>query len=152
MTKKNVTVIQARVRDVNMGGHVDNVEAIRVLGEARVRFHGLEGQGEGLFRNLPEGVVTLVASQRADYRSEMRFAGFQDFEVTQWVGHIGGSSFTVEAELRLPGSDKAAVLGETVVVLFDKAAQKSWKISDEVRADLSEYLGEPVALRDRPTA
>lgn len=30
--------IQARLRDVNLGGHVDNVEAIRVLDEARLLF------------------------------------------------------------------------------------------------------------------
>ena len=27
--------IQARLRDINLGGHVDNVEAIRILDEAR---------------------------------------------------------------------------------------------------------------------
>ena len=28
--------IQARLRDINLGGHVDNVEAIRVLDEAQI--------------------------------------------------------------------------------------------------------------------
>lgn len=152
MGKKNTTLIQGRMRDINAGGHVDNVEAIRVLGEARMRFHGLPNTTDGLFRRLPSHVVNLVASQRADFRSEMRFVDFQDFEVTQWVGHVGGSSFTVQAELRLPGSDSPAVLGETVVVLFDPEAQRSWKINDEVRADLTEYLGPPVELRDRPAS
>ena len=30
--------IQTRFRDVNLGGHVDNVEAIRIIDEARILF------------------------------------------------------------------------------------------------------------------
>lgn len=148
MGETSTIEIQARMRDINAGGHVDNVEAIRVIDEARLRFL-LRADG-GVLRRLPAGVTNLVASQRVDFRSEMRFAGFQNFEVIQWVGHIGTSSFTVQSELRLPGGSGAAVVAESAVVLFDPATQRSWPITDEVRADLSVYVGAPVALRDRP--
>src|SRR5699024_7726847 len=57
--------IQARLRDINTGGHVDNVEAVRVLNEARIRFFGLGRRAEqlgiardpGLLDALPDGVT-----------------------------------------------------------------------------------------------
>ena len=56
--------IQARLRDVNLGGHVDNVEALRVLDEARLlffRWAPLAGdERPGLFREVPSGIVELV--------------------------------------------------------------------------------------------
>ena len=152
MGKRSTIEIQARLRDINAGGHVDNVEAIRVIGEARMRWQGLPGTGEGVFRHLPSNVVNLVASQRVDFRSEMRFAEFQNFEVTQWIGHIGRSSFTLQSEIRLATrkSESAAVLAETSVVLFDNRSQHAWPINGQMHATLSEYLGEPLELRDRP--
>ena len=35
MAQTFTTEIQARYRDINLAGHVDNVEAVRVLDEAR---------------------------------------------------------------------------------------------------------------------
>lgn len=75
--------IQARLRDVNLGGHVDNVEAMRIIDEARVLFlrfaelgaldgvqgAGIEGagiEGAGLLEPVPAGVVELMGSQRVD--------------------------------------------------------------------------------------
>ena len=38
MAQTFTTEIQARYRDINLAGHVDNVEAVRVLDEARYEF------------------------------------------------------------------------------------------------------------------
>ncbi|MCZ4499961.1 MAG: hypothetical protein JWQ74_2516 [Marmoricola sp.] len=144
--------IQARLRDINLGGHVDNVEAIRVIEEARIRFFGLtrDGEGDALLAASPTGVTNLVASNRVDYREEMRFQSFQSFLVTMWIGHIGRSSFTVQAEVRLAGPEHpAAVVAEASVVMWSKAEARSWELSPEVRASLERYVGTPVALRER---
>ncbi|MBM9460026.1 thioesterase family protein [Nocardioides sp. zg-536] len=146
--------IQARVRDVNLGGHVDNVEALRVLDEARLlffRFAPLPGSDRpGLFRDVPSGVAELVGAQRIDYHSEMRFVAYQPFLVRIWVSHIGGSSFTVGYELRVDADHPPAIVAESTVVFWDTTAGRSWPISEEVRATLASYLGEPVDLRERP--
>ena len=63
------TEIQARYRDINLAGHVDNVEAVRVLDEARyefLRFAHLPGLPEGatgLLHATEDGISELVASQ-----------------------------------------------------------------------------------------
>ncbi|MGO4256874.1 acyl-CoA thioesterase [Marmoricola sp. RAF53] len=145
--------IQARLRDINAGGHVDNVEAIRVVEEARIRFFGLgrDGHGDGLTASSPAHVTDLVASQRVDYRAEMRFATFQPFVVRMWVGSIGRSSFTVQSEVRLAGPEHpAAVVAETAVVMWSHEHQRSWEHGPELRASLERFLAEPVDLRGRP--
>jgi acyl-CoA thioester hydrolase len=147
------TEIQARYRDINLAGHVDNVEAVRVLDEARLEFFrfahlpGLPPGRTGLLHGLDEGVSELVASQAIEYHAEMRFVPYQPFLATLWVTRIGGASFTVAAEIRVEKGGAPAVAWECVNVLWDHHAQTSWQLSDGVRAELERYLGEPVNLR-----
>lgn len=151
--------IQARLRDVNLGGHVDNVEALRVLDEARLLFFrhaplvgGAGSDRPGLFREVPSGIVELVGSQRIDYHAEMRFMAFQPFLVRMWVGHVGRSSLAVSYELRVAPDQPPAIVAESSVVFWDPAAGSSWAITDEVRATLTSYSSDPVVLRERPRA
>lgn len=147
------TEIQARYRDINLAGHVDNVEAVRVLDEARYEFlrfarlPGLPDGATGLLHGLDDGVSELVASQTIEYHSEMRFVPYQPFLASLWVSRIGGSSFTVVAELRVEAGGGPAAIWECVNVLWDHTAQSAWAINDGVRADLERYLGEPVGFR-----
>lgn len=146
--------IQARLRDVNLGGHVDNVEALRVLDEARLlffRFAPLPGSDlAGLFRDVPAGITDLVGSQQVNYNAEMRFVAYQPFLVRMWIGHVGRSSIALSYELRVAPDHQPAIVGESTVVLWDPAAGSSWPISDAVRETLTSYSREPVALRERP--
>lgn len=149
------TQIQARMRDVNLGGHIDNVEAIRIIDEARLLFFRADDPATGherLFRAVPPGIGDLVGSQRIDYHSEMRFAPFQPFLVRMWVTHVGRSSFTVDYDLRIAPDHPAAIIGETSCVFWDMHAQSAWPISDEVRAALEAHRGVPLDLRGRPGA
>ena len=147
------TEIQARYRDINLAGHVDNVEAVRVLDEARYEFlrfaslPGLPDGATGLLHGLDDGVSELVASQTIEYHSEMRFVPYQPFLATLWVTRIGSASFTVGAEIRVEPGGAPAVAWECVNVLWDHRAQASWRLSGGVRADLERYLGEPVTFR-----
>ena len=67
--------IQARLRDINTGGHVDNIEAMRVLDEARIRFFGLGAMAAqagiemepGVLDAAPAHVTNLVGGQRVDH-------------------------------------------------------------------------------------
>lgn len=147
--------IQARFRDVNLGGHVDNVEAVRVIDEARLQFlrfsplHGDEA-APGLLRAVPSGVSDLMGAQRVDYHTEMRFAPFSPFLVRIWICHIGRTSFTVATEMRVAPDHPPALIAESTLVFWDQATQASWPITAEVRTDLERYLGPGVELRGRP--
>ncbi len=144
--------IQARLRDVNLGGHVDNVEAIRILDEARILFLRFADLGTGagrpgLLGGVPDGVAELVGSQRVDYHAEMRFAAFQSFRLRLWVPRVGRSSFTVASQLRVEEGGAPAIVAETTCVLWDHRSQGSWAMDDTVRTTLERYAGEPVGLR-----
>ena len=147
------TRIQARYRDINLAGHVDNVEAVRVLDEARLEFFrfahlpGLPEGSTGLLHRIDDGVSELVASQAITYHAEMRFVPYQPFLATLWVSRIGRSSFTVAAEIRVEEDGPAAVGWECVNVLWNHHAGASWPLSDAVRQDVERYLGDPVSLR-----
>jgi len=159
--------IPARLRDINLAGHVDNVEAMRVLDEARqmfLRFSTLPDPGAatlpdpgaagaekpGLFRDVPDGISELVAAQRVEYHAEMRFVPFQPFLVRMWVGHLSRSSFTCCFELRVAADHPPAIVAESTQVMWDHPSASAWPFPDEVRATIERYVGEPVALRPRP--
>ncbi|GAA4351891.1 acyl-CoA thioesterase [Angustibacter luteus] len=148
--------IQARLRDVNLGGHVDNVEAIRVVDEARVlffRYAMLPGTGDshpGLLGGLPITVSELVGAQRVDYHAEMRYAAYQPFLVRLWVSHVGRTSFSVSSEMRVAPGHEPALVAETSLVLWDQSLDCAWAITDALRAVMERYRDEPVALRRRP--
>lgn len=143
--------IQARLRDINIGGHVDSVEAVRIIDEGRLRllhFADLPGREHpGLYGARPDHVVDLMASQRVDYHAEMRFVAHQPFLLRIWVDRIGRSSFTISTELRVAADRPPALLARTTMVLWDTTTATSWPMNDEIRGALEAYLGDPVALR-----
>ena len=145
--------VQARFRDINVGGHVDNVEAVRVIDEARIQFFmfaPVHGPGtSGLLHRKPAGIVDLMGAQRVDYHAEMRFVPYAPFLVRIWVCHLGRSSFTVATELRTAADHPPALIAESTFVFWDRATGSSWPIDDEVRADLKRFLGPGVPLRER---
>lgn len=148
------TEFQMRLRDLNAGNHVDNLEVMRVADEARVLFFGgIEGKvgGEGVLAGVPEGVVVLAAAQHAEFRREIVWAPGATYRVRSWVGHVGGSSFTVDTEIRTVDDAPDAVM-EATMVLVDRATERPWALSPEVRDALTEHLDTPVELRPRASS
>ena len=145
--------IQARFRDINVGGHVDNVEAVRVIDEARIQFFMFapvhDGDQPGLLRRKPTGIVDLMGTQRVEYHAEMRFVPYAPFLVRIWVCAIGRTSFTVATELRTAADRPPALVAESTFVFWDRSTGASWPMTDEVRADLEAYLGPGADLRGR---
>lgn len=151
--------IQARLRDINLGGHVDNVEAVRIIDEARIMFLRyaplppavLSGSDEstGLLAGVPAGVSELMGAQRVDYHAEMRFTPFRPFLLRLWISHVGRSSFSVCTEMRVAPDHPPALVAESTLVLWEQATAASWPVPDDVRADLERYLGPAVDLRER---
>ena len=144
--------IQVRFRDVNIGGHVDNVEAVRVVDEARIQWFmfadvNAPGYGPGLMHHKPAGIVDLMGANRIDYHAEMRFAPYAPFLLRLWVCHVGRTSFTIATELRTAADHPPALIAESMMVFFEKEAQAAWPMDDAVRGDLEAFSGPRVGLR-----
>ncbi|RNL62548.1 hypothetical protein EFK50_12325 [Nocardioides marmoriginsengisoli] len=149
------TEIQTRFRDINVGGHVDNVEAVRVIDEARIQFFMFAPVFDdrspesrpGLLRNRPAGIVELMGSQRVDYHAEMRFIPYTPFLVRIWVSRLGRSSFTVATQMRTSAEHPPALVAESSFVFWNSETATSWEMDDAVRADLEQFHGPGVGLR-----
>ncbi|NYG59792.1 acyl-CoA thioester hydrolase [Nocardioides daedukensis] len=143
--------IQVRLRDLNVGGHVDNVEIARVISEARtlfLRFADIgTGERTGLLGVMPVGVVELVVSQSVEYRAEMYFSPFEPYLARMWISRIGTTSFGLSTEIRTSAEGEPTAVAETTQVLRDTSTGDGWEISDQAREVLSRYLAAPVAMR-----
>lgn len=147
--------VHPRYRDVNLANHVDSVEAIRIIDEARIQFlrfaplPSATAPRPGLLGGTPDHVGELVGAQQVEYRTEMRFVPFQPFLLRLWVCHVGGASFDVATELRIAADHEPALAAVTTMVLWDEEADRPWSMDADLRDTMDRYLAEPVALRRR---
>lgn len=145
--------IQPRFRDINPGAHVDSVECLRLMDEARLHFFrwaelSINEPGVlGLFAHLPREVGEVIASHHINYLQEVLFTGREMHRVEVVVSRIGGSSFDVTCRLFVPGDDRPSLVGTSTTVLRNRDSKTPWQIEGTFRKALEHYLGEPVALR-----
>jgi acyl-CoA thioester hydrolase len=109
-------------------GHVNNVEFLRYLEEARIDF---------LFRpdkDFRQGSV--VARHEIDYKRQLVHR-HEPVTIELWVTEIRAASFTLAYEVK--DGDLVYVRASTVIVPFDFAAQRPRRITAEERDFLEEY-------------
>ena len=139
------TEIQARYRDINLAGHVDNVEAVRVLDEARYEFlrsptcRDCPRVRPGCSTGSTPGCPSSSPRRRSSTTPRCGSCPTSRSSPRSGSRRIGRSSFTVAAELRVEAGGGPAAVWECVNVLWDHTAQSAWPISDAVRADLERY-------------
>ena len=142
---------QVRFIDLNASGHLDNLQILRAVDEARHRLLGVGEPGgpqilAGLLQPAPPEVAMLVAAHRVEYRRELWYAA-APLSLTLWVCRIGTSSLDVATEVRQTLADPVGALAITTVVLVDTARGGPWPLTGEVRAALAAYEGPAPAFR-----
>ncbi len=156
-----VVPVQLRWSDMDAYAHVNNVEMLRLLEEARIeafwRHPAPPADGGWPTAVLDAGpgaqTVTLVASQEIEY---VRPLGYRrsPVAITLWIGHLGGASVDVCYEV----TDLADAAGapvevyaraRTTLVLVDAATGVPRRISSVERAAWQGYVEEPVRIRRR---
>ncbi|QZN86741.1 thioesterase family protein [Cellulomonas sp. C5510] len=169
MTRLQVPV-QLRWSDMDAYGHVNNVELLRLLEEARIEAfwaHPAEAGPSGAADRpvWPTAVLdagpgaqtfTLVARQEVEY---LRPVGYRRTPVVvdMWIGHLGGASIDVCYELHdaAPAADGTAdpdgpyARAVTTLVLVDAATGAPRRIGEAERAAWSPYVEAPPAFRRR---
>ncbi|NAZ86783.1 acyl-CoA thioesterase [Kineococcus sp. T90] len=123
--------------------HVNNVEVLRLLEEARVRAFGVPA-ADGSAPMLATGMV--VARHEVDYLLPLDYRP-EPVAVELWTGRVGGASFEVRYEVLAPGpeggGERPHVRASTTCVSYDFAAGRPRRLSDAERARLA-------ALADGP--
>ncbi len=169
MTRLRVPV-QLRWADMDAYGHVNNVQMLQLLEEARIEAfwsHPDPVDGGRATAVLDAGpgapTTTLVARQEIEYLRPLSYRRAPAV-VELWIGHLGGASVDVCYEVVDGPSDRAAdgpasdgtpgpyARACTTLVLVDTSTGRPRRITDAERAAWSPFLGEAIQLRRRRPA
>lgn len=138
--------VPLRWSDMDAYGHVNNVQFLRLLEDARViGFEEWFGQERSV---LSEGI--LVARHEIEYVAPLLFR-VPPIVVDMWATRIGGAGFDLAYEVRDGASPDSTVYAraETTLVLYDFATAKPRRMPDDLRKVLQSHEGEPVPFRWR---
>ncbi len=136
-----------RWSDADALGHINNVQFLRLLEEARVL--GLDAwfTGEDPAHRRPN---LLVARAEIDYLRQLHYR-HEPICIDMWVTRIAGASFDLGYEVReSEGGTEVFAAAETTQVAFDMQTQRPTRIGSDARAILERYAGAPVTLKRRP--
>jgi acyl-CoA thioester hydrolase len=141
--------VPLRWSDMDAYGHVNNVQFLRLLEDARViGFEEWFGQDRSV---LSEGI--LVARHEIEYLAPLLYR-VPPIVVDMWATRLGGAGFDLAYEVRDGGSDDGATdtvyaRAETTLVLYDFASSKPRRMDGPLREVLQAHAGEPVPFRWR---
>jgi acyl-CoA thioester hydrolase len=138
--------VPLRWSDMDAYGHVNNVQFLRLLEDARViGFQEWFGQERSV---LDQGV--LVARHEIEYLAPLEFR-HAPIAVDMWATRIGGASFDLAYEVRDPAQvgDTLYARAETTLVLYSFADSSPRRLSATEMATLRSHEGDPVPFRWR---
>jgi acyl-CoA thioester hydrolase len=134
--RRHVYLCPLRWADMDSYGHVNNVEYLRYLEQARV---------DWMFETAREAGVekfslgTVVARHEIDYKRPLVYRA-APVRVEIWVTRIAAASFTCAYEVC--DDDALYAVAQTTLVPFDLALQRPRRILPEERFYLEQYLRE----------
>jgi acyl-CoA thioester hydrolase len=138
--------VPLRWSDMDAYGHVNNVQFLRLLEDARViGFREWFGQDRSL---LDRGV--LVARHEIEYLAPLTFR-HAPITVVMWATKISGASFDLAYLVRDPENYGQTLYAraETTLVAYDFATAAPRRMVELERAILRRVSGEPVSFRRR---
>ena len=142
MARMNGVRVQVPLRwsDVDAYGHVNNVELLRLVEQARVlAFDRLGALGEAI---VAGGL--LVAAQRIEYLRPVLYR-VAPIEIDVWVTRLDVAWFDLAYDLR--DGDAPAARAETTMAVYDLAAGRPRRLAAAERAALEAWRDEPISWR-----
>ncbi|WP_395640386.1 acyl-CoA thioesterase [Pseudolysinimonas sp.] len=147
------TTLDLRWADTDQYRHVNNVTAVRLAEEARIRLLGLPEKPEHFPPGAPPVLAvlgtdtfTMTVSQRFEYTAEMPYAG-QSVLAEVWLSKIGSRSLTMDCRVG-DGAGLTYFIARVSVVIMDLAAHAPRALTASETEHLREYRGEPLVFRD----
>lgn len=141
--------VPLRWSDMDAYGHINNVQFLRLLEDARVvAFADWFGQDRSL---VDEGV--LVARHEIEYLAPLTFRQ-APVRIRMWTMRITPASFDVGYEVREPDTpdgprDGVYARAETTLVVYDFGTARPRRMTPEVKAKLLSFGGDDVPFRWR---
>lgn len=136
--------VPLRWSDMDAYGHVNNVQFLRLLEDARVvAFSHWFGQDRSL---VDEGV--LVARHEIEYLAPLTFRP-APVRIGLWTMRITAASFDLGYEVGEHGDSTVYARAETTLVLYDFETARPRRMTPELTASLSAVAGPEVPFRWR---
>jgi len=127
--------LRVRFSDVDVYGHVNNVEYFTFFQEGRIDYlTRVAGTEFGSEHHVP----IVLARMDVDYRRPILFRP-EPYELQSWVADVGRSSYTIESEI-LDGDDLLS-RARAVMVTFDPVTQRAAPMPEVYRELLAAEAG-----------
>jgi acyl-CoA thioester hydrolase len=137
-----------RWSDTDAYGHINNVELMRLLEEARVALLFTRATAVGV-RSFEGHVV--VARHEVDFTAPLLWRP-EPVQIDTRVAHVGGASFTLAYTVAEPtGPEQSYVRATTVMVTFDPELRRTRRLTEAERRFLDDYT-DPAAPGPQPSS
>jgi acyl-CoA thioester hydrolase len=146
--------------DLDAYGHVNNVEILRLLEEARVRALWMPDDASErpgipasavLDARLGSATLSIIARTEIEYLATIEYRR-SPLDIQVWIGRLGGADIDVCYEIRSPIGVKPAEIyarATTRVVLCDSQTMSPRRLSAEERVAWKPYVEEPLVFTRR---
>ncbi|WP_309070992.1 thioesterase family protein [Arthrobacter sp.] len=140
--------IPMRWGDMDAYGHINNVEVVRLLEEARIHAFGPPG-GTGapgetppvdLFSSVATGVQALVVEHRIRYTATLDYRNVP-LKVQVWIAGIKAASLDIAYRLLDPVTDRVCVKAHTTLAFVDGDSGSLLRLSPEQKQRLAPFEG-----------
>lgn len=143
--------VPMRWSDMDAYGHINNVEILRMLEEARILAFGPPG-GTGapgteppiaLFNSVPANTQSLISEHRVKYLAPLEYRNIPA-DVDVWVSSVKAASLGISYLVSDPVTGAPCVKAETVLAFVDGASGRLLRVSAEQRELIRPWAGESV--------
>jgi acyl-CoA thioester hydrolase len=139
-------LVPMRWGDMDAYGHINNVQIVRMLEEARIAAFGPPG-GAGLpgqeppvslFNDVPPGTMALVVEHKVRYVRTLDYRNVPAL-VSIWVGAVKGASFDLHYVIKDPVTLEDCVKATTHLAFVDEGTGRVLRLTPEQRERLEAY-------------
>ena len=138
--------VQLRWSDMDALRHVNNVQFLRFLEDARVQMLVEVGR-----RGLETELGVVVVRHEIDYRRPLLFRT-APVVVDTWVTKIGRTSYSVAYEVREEDADTVYAVAATTMVCVDLESGTPVPLDDGMRSALESFIDDGVVDGDARVA
>jgi len=141
---RHTVQVPMRWSDMDAYGHVNNVQYLRLLEDARVI--GFREWFPNRPTMLDEGIV--VTRHAIEYRAPLTYRA-APVEVDMWVTRVHGAGFDLGYTVRDPETVGQLVyaIAETGLALYDFATARPRRLAPQERVQLGVHTGDAVSFR-----
>ena len=152
-------LVPMRWGDMDAYGHINNVQVVRMLEEARIAAFGPPGgtgfpgvePPVGLFNEIPAGTLALVVEHKIRYVRTLEYRNIPAV-VQLWIGALKGASFDIHYLVQDPVTREDCVRATSHLAFVDEATGRVQRLTKEQKERLLPYTRAHPGGPSRPSA